>query len=236
MPHTFRTPFPRNIFGWLLLTAVILCLSKINVQIFFFKNHLRAPLFEMTSIINYHHPSKCCFWLVLSCPYSLYLVPARSRWSQLVSASFSRFQLVPAVLVLRVGMSALMALFWNFRLVFFFVSRFSFYKNIWIHQSLAIFESFDNLLFRNKFFFIRIIWRNIAEEKKILYLFCEIKISCSYWDSHRRCSIKNMFLQISQSSQVFSCDFWEISENTYFTEHVWTNASCSYSVSCWCHL
>ena len=190
MLHIFRTPFPRNISGWLLLTVVILCLSKINVQIFFFKNHLRTPLFEMTSITNYHHLFKCCFWLILSCPCSLYLVPARSRWSQLVSANFSRFQLVSAVLVLRVSMSALMALFWNFRLVFFFVSRFSFYKNIWIHQSLTIFESFDNLLFRNKFFFIWIIWRNIAEEKEILYLFCEIKISCSYRDSHRMCYIK----------------------------------------------
>ena len=171
MLHIFRTVFPRNMSGWLFQTVFILCLSKINVQIFFFKNHLRTPLFEKTSITNYHHPFKCCFSLVLSWSCLFYLIPARPRWFQLVSASFSRFQLVPAVLLLRFSMSTLMALVWNFRLVFFFVSRFSFYKNIWTHQSLINFESFDNLLFRSKIFFIWIIWKNIAEEKKILYFF-----------------------------------------------------------------
>ena len=192
--------------GWLFLTVVILCLSKVNVQIFFFKNHLRTSLFQKTSITNYHHPFKCCFSLVLSCSFLFYLVPARPRWFQLVSASFSRFQLVPAVLLLRVSMSTLMALVWNFRLVFFFVSRFSFHKNIWTHQSLINFESSDNLLFRNKIFFIWIIWKNIAEEKKILYLFCEIKISCSYRGSRTGGVLwKKVFLEISQNSQENIC-------------------------------
>ena len=71
--------------------------------------------------------------------------------------------------------------------------------------------------------------------------------------SHQRCSIKKVFLEISQNSQgnnctrfsiliklqvsglqlikketleqVFSCEFYEISKNTFFTEHLWTTAS-----------
>ena len=46
----------------------------------------------------------------------------------------------------------------------------------------------------------------------------------------------NVFLEISQNSpaslfkkeklaQVFSCEFWEISKNTFFTEHLWRTAS-----------
>ena len=64
----------------------------------------------------------------------------------------------------------------------------------------------------------------------------------------KRCSAKNVFLEISQNSQenfcasvsfliklqacnfikketlaqVFSCEFYEISKNTFFTEHLWT--------------
>ena len=66
--------------------------------------------------------------------------------------------------------------------------------------------------------------------------------------SHQRCSVKKVFLEISQNSQentcarvsiliklnfikketlaqVFSFDFCEISKNTFFTEHVWATAS-----------
>ena len=50
------------------------------------------------------------------------------------------------------------------------------------------------------------------------------------------CSLKMMFLQISQNSQentykketiaqVFSCEFCEISKNIFFTEHLWATAS-----------
>ena len=68
--------------------------------------------------------------------------------------------------------------------------------------------------------------------------------------SHQRCSIKKVFLKISQNSQentcarvsscrpharnfikretlaqVFSCEFCEIFKNTFFTEQLWTTAS-----------
>ena len=61
--------------------------------------------------------------------------------------------------------------------------------------------------------------------------------------SHQRCSVKKDVLRNSQNSQentcarvcnfieketpaqVFSSEFCEISENTFFTEHVWTTAS-----------
>ena len=60
------------------------------------------------------------------------------------------------------------------------------------------------------------------------------------------CSVKGVFLEMSQSSQentcarvsflenfnkketlaqVFSCEFYEIFKNTPFTEHLWTTAS-----------
>ena len=70
--------------------------------------------------------------------------------------------------------------------------------------------------------------------------------------SHQRCSIKKVFLEISQNSQenacarvcfliklqvcnfikretlaqVFACEFYEFSKNTFFTEHLWMAASC----------
>ena len=55
--------------------------------------------------------------------------------------------------------------------------------------------------------------------------------------SHQRYSLKKVFLEISQNSracnfikketltQVFSCEFSEISKNTFFTEHVWATDS-----------
>ena len=60
--------------------------------------------------------------------------------------------------------------------------------------------------------------------------------------SHHRCSVKTVFLEIGQNSQedtcaslffnkketlaqVFSCEFIEISKNTFFTEHLWATAS-----------
>ena len=57
----------------------------------------------------------------------------------------------------------------------------------------------------------------------------------------RRCSVKKVFLEISQNSkentcarvfinketrvQVFPCEFCEISNNIFFTEHPWASAS-----------
>ena len=71
-------------------------------------------------------------------------------------------------------------------------------------------------------------------------------ISTSYKSSHRRCSVKKVFLEIWRNiqentcvkvsffnnfikketlAQMFSCQFCEISKNTFFTEHLWTTAS-----------
>ena len=72
----------------------------------------------------------------------------------------------------------------------------------------------------------------------------------SHGTSHRRCSVKNMFLEIPQNSQentcarvsfliklqalgwkkeslahVLSCEFYEISINIFFTEHLLTTPS-----------
>ena len=75
-----------------------------------------------------------------------------------------------------------------------------------------------------------------------------------YRSSHRRCSVKMVFLQISQKftgkntcarvsffnnvpgqacncieketlAQMFSCEFCEISKNNFFTEHLWATVS-----------
>ena len=43
--------------------------------------------------------------------------------------------------------------------------------------------------------------------------------------SHQRCSMKKVFLEISQNSRENTCEFCEISKNTFFTEHLWTTAS-----------
>ena len=68
------------------------------------------------------------------------------------------------------------------------------------------------------------------------------------WSSHQRCSVNKMFLEVSQNSQentvpetffclrpatlfkkslaqVFSCEFSEISKNTFFPEHLRTTTS-----------
>ena len=33
------------------------------------------------------------------------------------------------------------------------------------------------------------------------------------------------FIKIETLAQMFSCEFWEISKKTFFTEHLWTSAS-----------
>ena len=33
------------------------------------------------------------------------------------------------------------------------------------------------------------------------------------------------FIQKETLGQVFSCEFWQISKNTFFTEHLWTTVS-----------
>ena len=75
-------------------------------------------------------------------------------------------------------------------------------------------------------------------------LFYEISRQFCIRSSRKRCFVKKVFSEISQNSQentcarvsflinfikketleVFSCEFYEISENTFFTKHLWTTA------------
>ena len=47
----------------------------------------------------------------------------------------------------------------------------------------------------------------------------------TYRSSHQRCSVQKCFLEISQNSQENTCEFCEVSKNTFFTEHLWMTAS-----------
>ena len=38
------------------------------------------------------------------------------------------------------------------------------------------------------------------------------------------------FIKKEALAQVFSCEFYEISKNTFFAEHLWTNASILFQV------
>ena len=75
-------------------------------------------------------------------------------------------------------------------------------------------------------------------------LFYEISRQFCIRSSRKRCFVKKVFSEISQNSQentcarvsflinfikketleVSSCEFYEISENTFFTKHLWTTA------------
>ena len=90
----------------------------------------------------------------------------------------------------------------------------------------------------------------------LLLVVCDLKIwsKCTrYRRSHRMCSEKKVFLEISQNSQVNACalvsfliklqaeacnfvkketlvqvfsrEFWEISKNAFSTEHLWATSS-----------
>ena len=54
----------------------------------------------------------------------------------------------------------------------------------------------------------------------VSFKFCNIR----YRSSHQRCSIKTVFLEISQNSQENTCTRISFSR-TFFTEHLWTTAS-----------
>ena len=70
--------------------------------------------------------------------------------------------------------------------------------------------------------FFMITWHDFNVYKMLIYRSC-----------HQRCSIKKVFLKISQNSegieeslaQVFFGEFYEFLKNTFFTEHLWVNAS-----------
>ena len=40
------------------------------------------------------------------------------------------------------------------------------------------------------------------------------------------------FIKKKTQAQMFSCEFWEISKNTFFTEHLWATASEVYQSAC----
>ena len=42
---------------------------------------------------------------------------------------------------------------------------------------------------------------------------------------NNRCSVKKVFLEISQNPPENTCEFYEISKKTFFTEHFWATAS-----------
>ena len=44
----------------------------------------------------------------------------------------------------------------------------------------------------------------------------------------QRCSVKKVFLEISQNAQVLFCEFCEIFKNSIFTEHLWTTVPIAY--------
>ena len=51
-------------------------------------------------------------------------------------------------------------------------------------------------------------------------------------NSHQMCSLKKDVLRnFAKFTEVFSCEFCEISKNTFFTEHLWATASESCSVN-----
>ena len=77
----------------------------------------------------------------------------------------------------------------------------------------------------------------------LLTMFCNLNLEILYRSSHRKCSIKKVFLKISHNSQennlarvcnfikkealgqVFSCEFCRIFKNTFFKEHLRATAS-----------
>ena len=93
-------------------------------------------------------------------------------------------------------------------------------------------------------------WRNWLQNFRFYVtkpLTMKILQQCERRSSHRRCSLKKVFLEISQNSQEnacareslfywscrFSCEFCKISKNAFFTEYLWATASAlrSFNVS-----
>ena len=84
-------------------------------------------------------------------------------------------------------------------------------------------------------------WSSIHEKVKKHWSWVEKK-RCLYRSSHRRCFLRkgvlrnftnftgkhpcqSLFIKKESLAQVLSCEFCEISKNTFFTEHLWTTAS-----------
>ena len=58
-------------------------------------------------------------------------------------------------------------------------------------------------------------------------MFCKKKVflGISQNSQENACARDSFFIKKETLAQVFSCEFCEISENTFFTEHVWATAS-----------
>ena len=57
-------------------------------------------------------------------------------------------------------------------------------------------------------------------------LVCSMGYSSKFRGSHQRCSMKKGVLRnFTTLAQLLSCEFYEISKNTVFIEHLWTTAS-----------
>ena len=83
-------------------------------------------------------------------------------------------------------------------------------------------------------------WQQISQLTKKFSVLCEskrilLRRTIQFRSSHRRCSAKKVFIEISQNSQEstfgtgVSCEFWEIYKNTFLTERLWATASDSSS-------
>ena len=63
----------------------------------------------------------------------------------------------------------------------------------------------------------------------------EKRVAIAFRISHQRCSMKKglrpaTFIKKEALAQMFSCEFCEISKNTFFTGHLWTTAFMLYRI------
>ena len=97
--------------------------------------------------------------------------------------------------------------------------------------------------YHKKTFGVLLVETNVLNKRRLNVL-CALKLNClftrmagrKYSESR---SSHQVFLEISRPegcnfikkeipAQVFSCEFCEISKNTFFTEHLWTTASVNF--------
>ena len=79
-------------------------------------------------------------------------------------------------------------------------------------------------------------WENSVLLKQPPEVFYEKRCSQKFYKNHRKTAVPESlfliklqacnFIKIVTLTQVFSCEFWKISKNNFFTEHLWTTASC----------
>ena len=86
------------------------------------------------------------------------------------------------------------------------------------------------LVFTNLVIIYKVLMKFCNEQKQPPEVFCEKRCSWKFHKIHRKTPVpESLFLIKLQAlgtlAQVFSCEFCEISKNTFFTEYVWTTAS-----------